>query len=51
MSNSSNKMKFFLRLLLGKYSANDYIRIGRYISEKRGGVLTDLPRKSLRKSD
>lgn len=29
----NNKVKFFLRLLLGKYSANDYIRLGRYISE------------------
>ena len=29
---SSNKMKFFIRLLFGKYSANDYIRLGRYIS-------------------
>lgn len=28
----NNKVKFFLRLLLGKYSANDYIRLGRYIS-------------------
>ena len=48
MSNSGNKMKFFFRLLIGKYSANDYIRLGRYIP---GGVRTDLPRKSLRKSD
>lgn len=49
MSNSGNKVKFFFRLLIGKYSANDYIRLGRYISG--GGVRTDLPRKSLRKSD
>lgn len=32
MSNSGNKMKFLFRLLIGKYSANDYIRLGRYIS-------------------
>lgn len=46
MNNNDNKVKLFLRLLLGKYSANDYIRLGRYIS---GGVPIGLPRNSLRK--
>mgnify|MGYP006956040038 CR=1 FL=1 len=35
---SSNKMKFFIRLLFGKYSANDYIRLGRYISGGYGQI-------------
>ena len=47
MNNNGNKVKLFLRLLLGKYSANDYIRLGRYISG--GGVQIGLPRNSLRK--
>lgn len=35
MSDIKNKIKIFIRLLLGVYTANDYIRLGRYLS--RGG--------------
>lgn len=46
MSNSGNKMKFFFRLLIGKYSANDYIRLGRYIS---GGGTDRFAKKKFEK--
>lgn len=43
---SANTVKTFFRLLLGRYSANDYIRLGRYIA---GGVQTDLPKGNLKR--
>lgn len=46
MSNSGNKMKFLFRLLIGKYSANDYIRLGRYIS---GGGTDRFAKKKFEK--
>lgn len=36
MSDIKNKIKIFIRLLLGVYTANDYIRLGRHLS--RGGT-------------
>ncbi len=48
MSNTSDKVKFFIRMLFGKYQANDYIMLGRFISSSRRGGA-DLPEKSLRK--
>lgn len=33
MSNKKNKIKTFVRLLFGIYTANDYIRLGRYLAE------------------
>lgn len=42
MSDIKNKIKIFIRLLLGVYTANDYIRLGRYLS--RGGQMDFLKR-------
>lgn len=32
MSDIKNKVKTFIRLLFGIYTANDYIRLGRYLA-------------------
>lgn len=32
MSDIKHRVKTFIRLLLGVYTANDYIRLGRYLA-------------------
>lgn len=32
MSDIKHRVKIFIRLLLGVYTANDYIRLGRYLA-------------------
>lgn len=38
MSDIKNKVKTFIRLLFGIYTANDYIRLGRYLAGGDGKV-------------
>ena len=43
MSNIKNKVKTFIRLLFGIYTANDYIRLGRYLAG--GGTAKFVKKK------
>lgn len=38
MSDIKHRVKTFIRLLLGVYTANDYIRLGRYLAGGYGKV-------------
>lgn len=43
MSDIKHRVKTFIRLLLGIYTANDYIRLGRYLAE--GGTSKFVKKK------
>lgn len=39
MSDIKHRVKTFIRLLLGVYTANDYIRLGRYLAGGENGKV------------